>query len=140
MSQYFWEFCECLALHENIRHENFVRMLLMSLDIYFKPLLKRSSLPSPNGELSHIIPSSSIAAANQEVSKVLSAISAPVTRGNYAKFTPKQKAAVGNYAVLHGTSAALRHFKTEFPELKWYTANYWKNAVIKQKKIEASRG
>ena len=92
----------------------------MSLDKYFKPLSKRSSLPSPNSELSCVIPSSSIATANQEVSKVLPAVSAPVTRGNYAKFTPKQKAAVGNYAVLHGTSAVLRHFKTEFPELKWF--------------------
>ena len=42
--------------------------------------------------------------------------------------------------MLHGTSAALHHFKTEFPELKWSTANNWKNAVIKQKKIEASQG
>ena len=41
--------------------------------------------------------------------------------------------------MLHGTSAALRHFKKEFPELKWSTANDWKNAVINQKKIGASR-
>ena len=41
--------------------------------------------------------------------------------------------------MLHGTSAALHHFKKEFPELKWSTANDWKNAVIKQKMIEASR-
>ena len=77
----------------------------MSLFKYFKPLSK-SSLPSPNSELSYTIPSSYIAAANQEVSKVLSAISALVTQGIYAKFTPKQKAAIGNYAVLQGTSTA----------------------------------
>ena len=68
---------------------------------------------------------------------MLPAVSAPVTRENYAKFTPKQKAAVGNYAVLHGTSAALHHFKTEFPELKCSTANDW---IIKQKKIKVSQG
>ena len=55
---------------------------------------------------------------------------------------PKQKAAIGNNVVLHGTSSALCDFKTKFPELKWSTANDWKNAVInyKQKKIETSRG
>ena len=44
--------------------------------------------------------------------------------------------------MLHGTSSALCDFKTKFPELKWSTANDWKNAVInyKQKKIETSRG
>ena len=94
----------------------------MSLFKYFKPLMK-SSLPSPIGKLSGTIPSSSIAAANLEVSKVLPAVSALVTWGNYAKLTPKQKAVIGNYAMLHGTSAALNHFKKEFPELKWSTAN-----------------
>ena len=83
----------------------------MSLDKYFKLLSKWSSL---NSEFVCVIPSSSIAAANQEVSKVLPAVSAPVTRGNYAKFTPKQKAAVGNYAVLHGTSAVLAISRQNF--------------------------
>ena len=36
----------------------------MSLFKYFKPVFKKSSLPSPTGNLSHTIPSSSIAAAN----------------------------------------------------------------------------
>ena len=53
-------------------------------------------------------------------------------RGSYAKFTPKQKATVDNYAVLHGTSAALRHFKTE---LRWLTINDWKDAIVKQKDL-----
>ena len=43
---------------------------------------------------------SSIADADQEVSKVLPAVSASVTRGNYTKLTPKQQAAIGNYTVL----------------------------------------
>ena len=42
----------------------------MSLFKYFKPVSK-SSLPSPNGKLSCAVPSSSLAAANQEVSKLL---------------------------------------------------------------------
>ena len=45
----------------------------MSLFKYFKPVSK-NSLPSPTGNLSHTIPSSSIVAANKEVSKVLPAV------------------------------------------------------------------
>ena len=97
----------------------------MGLFKYFKPL-SRSSLPDPNGKLSRTIPSSSIAAANQEVSQILAAggdkdpqSASSTTRAPYAKFTPKQKATVGNYAVSNGTSAALWRFKTEFPGLKW---------------------
>ena len=44
----------------------------VSLFKYFKPVSK-SSLPSPNGKLSRTAPSSCIAAANQEVSKLLPA-------------------------------------------------------------------
>ena len=42
----------------------------LSLIKYFKPLSK-SSLPSPDGQLSRTVLSSSIATANQEVSKLL---------------------------------------------------------------------
>ena len=37
------------------------------------------------------------------------------------KYSPKEKARIGNYAVQHGTSAALRHYNKEFPNLKWTT-------------------
>ena len=73
------------------------------------------------------------------MSKVLPTVSASVTQGNYAKFTPKQKAGIGNHAALHGTSASLCHFKKEFFKLKWSIANDWTNAVIKQK-IDATQG
>ena len=42
----------------------------------------------------------------------------------------KDKARIGNYAVTHGTSAAIKHFHTEFPYLKWTTVNDWKIAMI----------
>ena len=76
----------------------------------------KSSLPSPNGKLSCTVPSSSIAAANLEVSKLLPAsvtehftqsASLATQRGTYANLTPKQRATIGNYAILHGTCAAL---------------------------------
>ena len=40
---------------------------------------------------------------------------------------------------MHGPSAALRYFKKDFPTLKWSTVNDWKNAIIIQKRIDASQ-
>ena len=39
---------------------------------------------------------------------------------------------------MHGPSAALQYFKKDFPALKWSTVNNWKNAIIMQKRIDAS--
>ena len=70
--------------------------------------MSKSSLPSPNRELSCTVPSSAIAAANQQVSELLPAgvtehptqsVSLATQRGIYVKFTPKQRATVGNYTI-----------------------------------------
>ena len=96
-------------------------MAQISLHKYLKPASKPVSvLPSPEGPLSHDVPSSSIAAANKRVAEV---IDSKVTgtkklRGSYEKYSPVEKATVGNYTVLHGTSAAMRHFKSKHPGLK----------------------
>lgn len=50
------------------------------------------------------------------------------------KYTPSQKAKIACYALQHGTSAAVRHFHTEFPGLKRTSANEWKEAMIKERK------
>ena len=80
-------------------------MFSMSSFKFFKPVSK-NSLPSRTGNLSHTIPSSSIAAANKEVSKVLPAVtehpsaqsvSSATQCGCYSKFTPEQKTTIGNY-------------------------------------------
>ena len=55
-------------------------------------------------------------------------------RGPYIKLSPKDKALIANYAVTHGTSAAIRHFQSEFPNLKWTTVNDWKTAMTKKMK------
>ena len=70
-------------------------------------------LPSPNGELSHTTGISIVAATKSGSVKVKygQRYYPPlqhVTQGNYIRFTPKQKAAIGNYAVLHSTSANAR--------------------------------
>ena len=37
--------------------------------------------------------------------------SSPTQKGTHTKLTPKQRVTIGSYAILHGTSAALRHSK-----------------------------
>ena len=51
-------------------------------------------------------------------------------RGAYQRCTPKYKTTISNYAVIHGTSAALRHFKNKFPDLKYTTLCEWRKAII----------
>ena len=88
----------------------------MTLYRYFK-LTKPSSgsqLLEPDSQLPMTVPSAIIVAANQEVSKILAmekSASESKQCGTYAKYTPKQKAIIGNYSILHGTSANFRHFK-----------------------------
>ena len=134
--QYFHEFRYWITCHENIWLENL--FMMTGLYKYFKPTKPSSGsqLPEPDGHLSITVPSTSIVAANQEVSKVLateksaSGSSGSKQCGTYAKYTPKQKATIGNYSISHGTSAALRYFKAEFPDLKWSTVNDWKVAIM----------
>ena len=64
--------------------------------------------------------------------------SSATQHGCYSKFTSKQKATIGNYTVLHGPSTTL-YFKKEFPALKWSTVNDWNNAIVMQKRINASQ-
>ena len=103
----------------------------MPLYQYFQR--EKSILPSPDG------PSSHIEAANKRVSEVLSAAAEPSKpgRGVYTKYTPKDKARVANYAL---SSAAIRHFKDELPDLKWTSVNDWKRAVEQKKKIDRAHG
>jgi len=90
----------------------------MSLYKFFK---HESPLPSPNGPLSKWVPPSTIKAANGSVSAVLSKAtnSSMLDGGPYSKrLSGTNKATIANYAV-----SAIRHFKDEFPNLKWSTVN-----------------
>ena len=112
----------------------------MSLYRYFQR--EKSILPSRDGPLSSKVPSSHIEAANKRVSEVLSAAAEPSKpgRGVYKKYTPKDKATVANYSLLNGTSAAIRHFKDELPDIKCTSVNDWKRAVEQKKKIDRAHG
>ena len=78
---------------------------------YFK-LIVKSAQPSPEGPLSRNMPSSSIEAANKSVIAVVESEEGAIEqkRGSYEKYSPKEKATTANYAVLHGTSAAIKEF------------------------------
>ena len=107
-----------LQLHEYDQCDTVARMSLYN---YFKPACV---LPPPDGPLSKIVPSSSIQAANEAVQAILpdgTAAAGPKPsknskkRGTYMKYSPKEKAKIGNYAVQYCTSAALQHYNKDFP-------------------------
>ena len=105
----------------------------MSIYSYFKAQPKTIPLPSLYGSLSKVVTSSTIEAADREVKQLIeSGNKAGKKGGSYMKYTPTDKAKVGNYAVRHGISASLRHFKTEFPDLKWFTVHDWKQVILKE--------
>ena len=109
---------------------------------YFKP--KPSTvLPDPEDPLSQAIPSSTIQAVNKSVKKVIddagSTEAGDVSttpsahdkrRGNYIHYSARDRAKVGNYAIQQGTAAAIKHFKPQYPALKWSTVNDWRKALI----------
>uniref|UniRef100_A0A1X7UCY9 Uncharacterized protein n=1 Tax=Amphimedon queenslandica TaxID=400682 RepID=A0A1X7UCY9_AMPQE len=105
----------------------------MSLYRYFKPDIypavkscenntdfkSVSVLPSPSGPMSLQMPSFHIDAANNLVQdEVQDKMSLRSKRGPYKFHSSKNKARIANYAVLHGTPAALKQFKKEFPSIK----------------------
>ena len=51
-------------------------------------------------------------------------------RGAYQKYSGKERARIGNYAVAHGSTAALNHFIAEFPGLKYTTICEWRKTII----------
>ena len=113
----------------------------MALLWYFK---RSNPLPSPEGPLSMKVSSSSIQAANNKVEEAMSQESSTTAgnkkRGPYKKYTATEKAEIGNYALQNGTTAALRHFRTDFPDMKWTTVNGWKVAIEKEMKEEKLKG
>lgn len=90
----------------------------MALFKYLKPI---NPLPSPEGLLALKMPSSSIQAANIKVEEALfleSSIAAGnKKRGSYKKYSPTEKVKIGNYALQHGTTVALRYYRKDFEKI-----------------------
>jgi len=84
---------------------------------YFKPVSSKATrnerLPDPDSSLKRVVPSSSIARANELVTEVLE----QSERGPYVKLTGAQRYQIGKRAAEHGVTAAIRYFKTKFPDL-----------------------
>ena len=92
---------------------------------YFKPKLhhkdhddegKPKGLPDPNGDLSKVVPSSSIEVTNTVVRQALEKVRGP--RGPYISVTPAQKYAIGQRAAENGVTATLRYYAKRFPDLQ----------------------
>ena len=56
------------------------------------------------------------------------------------KYTPKEKAKIAKCAVQNCSTAAVCHFKTEFPTLKQTIVNEWKETMIKMTKWQKDTG
>ncbi len=88
----------------------------MALRRYFKPLS------------THVSPGA-IKDANEAVRNVSQGSSKP--RGKYAKFTPEQKASIGEYASLHGNQAAIHCFSKQLGvEMKPTSVQTWKGKYL----------
>jgi len=86
---------------------------------------KWKGLPDPNGELSEVVPSSSIEVTNAVVNEVMEKECGP--RGPYISVTPVQKYAISQRAV--GIAVKLRYYVKRFPDLllKETTVRRFKN-------------
>ena len=90
----------------NVKLSNFVSVFQRCL---YSAIWRRAidGLPDPRGSLSTNMCREAIAAANQEVQKELNATK---KCGQYKKYTPAQRSAIGKYSCLHGAAAAAKHF------------------------------
>ena len=114
---------------------------------YFKPKQrhednddeeKPKGLPDPNGDLSKVVPSSSIEVTNAVVRQALEKEGGP--RGPYISVTPAQKYAMGQRAAENGVTATLCYYAKRFPnlQLKETTVRRFKNNYLASLKTPAS--
>ena len=82
----------------------------MALLRYLKP---RDGLPDPKGSLSLSVPSQAIARANREVQEAMNS-KGRKKRGPYGRYSPDERAEIGQYACDNGIAAAARHFSKRF--------------------------
>ena len=92
-------------------------------------ILPADSLPDPSGPLSAAVSPAAIREANEAVKGVTGG--SAKARGKYAKLTPEQQAAIGEYASLRGNQAAIRHFSKQFGvDVKASSVQTWKGKYV----------
>lgn len=114
----------------------------MALLKYFKRIERsadeqiESVLPKANGALSQLMPSSSIAAANSEVRKIMKdkGESGMGSRGKYQHHTEKEKAAIAKKALECGIVKTISHYAKIDPErtLSPSTVHTWKTKYVQE--------
>ena len=79
-----------------------------------------TKLTDPRGVLSKEVPSSSISAANTEITAVLqpSATGAKAVRGTYLKISAEKKAKIGRRAAEHGVLTTFLYYATKLPIIR----------------------
>ena len=92
------------------------------------------------------ISQSTIDAVQVELSKVYSydktnpnsVVSCTRKRGPYIKISPKDRAAIGQYAAQNGIAAAMHHFHQNgnFPDLKETSVRGWKDGYLKELQVQ----
>ena len=110
----------------------------MALFKYYK---LKEKVPKPDGPLSQYIPSSSILAANEELSRLAGSEHSGDDsktmcgkRGAYSKFSAKIRAEIAKYAAEHGVAATVRHFCTKYRNLKESSVRTWRNTYTEELK------
>lgn len=91
----------------------------MSILKYFKPVGKdklETELLDPSGDLSKVVPSSSIHAVNKNIEELLQEKKSG-RKGPYITLTPAQRYSVGKRAAEHGITATIRYYAKRFPDL-----------------------
>ena len=58
----------------------------------------------------------------------------PKKRGEYQKFSPKEKAEIGKYASEHGVTKTIKHFQKKGVEVKASSVRDWRRAYEKELK------
>ena len=76
---------------------------------------------------STIIPTSAIAAANEEAKTIGITGENKKERGPYVKFSIEAKLAIARYAAENGITASLCHYASRYPDLKESSIRMWRN-------------
>ncbi len=93
-------------------------------------------LPKPNGLLSSSIPTTAMASVNKEVKPLLgdSSPKGAAGRGNYSRYTEKEKVKIAKRAAEMEVTNTIRHFQKDFEgrELKEKTVRTWMDKKVWQ--------
>ena len=90
-------------------------------------------LPDPKGSLSQRIPPSTIASANQEIRQIVAQQQG--SKGPYNKYSAKEKATIGKYALEYGVITAKRKFSKQFNiNINESTVRSFKTRYLKERR------